>query len=83
MKKVEFPLTEEMAQEIYNFLNDENKMYDVVFLDRALIAQFKTMPEGLTVCRATDYIKFLTEGFLASLYNYEYELQSDDAEKSE
>lgn len=76
MKRLtEVPLSEEQFKEVVAYFDQSDKRYDVTFLDRALIMQFKELPDvkqGLTVNNYTD---ILFQMFLTSIYNYEYDMQ--------
>lgn len=80
-RKLEFPLKEEDFLHIYETLAD--KKYDVAFLDRALIMQFKALPGEPKIVNPIEYIELLTSMLLTSIYMYEYDTQQQHSETTE
>lgn len=64
---------ENLQQELTDFiesLKDENKVYDVVLLDRCMISQFKDAPD-IKPLDAVTYAEQVMNGFFLTLMNYE------------
>lgn len=73
-------MSDEQFAEVMQYVNEQEA--DVTFIDRALIMQFKNLPDH-KIQKIGDYVDELMRMFYVSLNNYYYECNSQNATADE